>query len=122
MMRENRIEILAVLEDVMRVRGLNKASLSRDMGVSHETVSSWLLGKDTPGMQSCLKLAKYLDMDLGEVLYLTGHISERTRIAAPSLPEFREYIETKYPGLFDDEDILAIQQFIERRRIHRGGS
>jgi len=119
-MRENRIEILAVLEDVMRVRGLSKARLSRDLGVSHVTVGRWFRGVDRPGEDACLKLAKYLDMDLGEVLYLAGRIPEKTRIAAPSLPGFHKYVETKYPGLFEDIEVLAIQQLIERRRIRQG--
>ena len=110
------LEIVKVLEEAMRVRELNRSSLSRELGITHVTVCRWLSGEDQPGPYSCLKVAKFLGISVGEVMSMAGHIPEIAKVPTERLPEFREYIELKYPGLLRDVEIGVFEQLIDRRR------
>jgi len=113
------LEIVNLLEEAMRVRGLNKRSLSRELGISHVTVCRWLSGEDRPGLDSCLKIARFLGIDLVGVLSMAGHIPEIDKTPTERLPEFREYIEAKYPGLLEEAEVGFFEQLIDRCLILR---
>jgi len=114
-------DLIPVLESEMRVRGLNRHSLSKELGVSYPTVYRWFSGEDRPKMASCRKIARFLGISVVEVMAMAGHMPEIVKVPKERLPEFREYVEEKYPGLLEEEDITLFEQFIDRRRIRRNG-
>jgi len=96
--------------------------VSRELGISHVTVCRWFWGEGIPGTESCLKIAEFLGIRVAEVLAMTGRIPELSKVPTERLPEFREYVERKYPGLLDDDEIEVFEQLIERRRVKKEGS
>ena len=104
------------LRELMRRRGLLPSSLAADMGISHSTVSRWLKGQDIPSTKSCRKLAEYSGVPLQKILSLSGHVPVIAESPANNWPEFREYVGSKYPKVFDDDMITLIEDLIERKR------
>jgi transcriptional regulator with XRE-family HTH domain len=100
----------------MRRRGRLSSQLARDIGVSHPTVGRWLTGEDAPSPASCRKLAEYSGVPLEKVLSLAGHFTPVAQTAPPEWPEFREYVQRKYPQF--DEDLLGvIEAYLDRRKV-----
>jgi len=111
--------LLSALEEAMRVRGLNRNRLSKELGISHVTVCRWFLGEDQPRSASCLKIARFLGISVSEVMAMAGHIPEIAKVPTERLPEFREYAEEKYRGLLEDVEIEFFEHLIERHRMVR---
>jgi len=121
MVTGNSHNLIPVLERAMMERALNKTSLSRELGISHATVRRWFSGVDRPGAASCLKIARFLGISVVDVMAMAGCIPEMDEIPPERLPEFREYIETKYPNLLEEAEVGFFEQLIERCLILRGG-
>ncbi len=111
--------ILAFLKDLMRRRKRLPSQLAADLGVSHATVRRWLLGEDIPGMRSCQRLAEYSGIPLHKILSIIGHLPEVDQRLAGEWPEFREYVQQKYPNELDEDLITMIEDLIERKRQRR---
>jgi transcriptional regulator with XRE-family HTH domain len=101
----------------MRRKGFNRNQLAGAIGISHPTVGRWLTGEDAPSPASCARLAVYSGASLEKVLALAGHFPEMPRTAPADWPEFREYIERKYPGL--DEDVVDVFEAYLDRKLTR---
>jgi hypothetical protein len=72
-------------------------------------------GDDMPRPPSCRKLAEYSGVALEKVLALAGHFPPVVQAAPAEWPEFREYMERKYPGA--DGDLVAVlEAYLERGR------
>ena len=111
--------IVDLLADIQRQRGISLRGLGRESGVSASTLSRWRKGKQTPSPRSCKMLAEYLSLPVEHVLALAGHLKPLHRDGANPVPEFREYAEQKYPGELDDDMITMIEDLIYRRRRRR---
>ena len=113
--RQSYQALVAFLRDIMSRRGRLSSQLARDIGVSHPTVGRWLTGEDAPNPASCRRLAEYSGVPLEKVLALAGHFSPMAQTAPSDWPEFREYVQRKYPQF--DEDLLAvIEAYLDRRK------
>ncbi len=108
--------IVVFLKDLMRRRKRLPSQLAADLGVSHATVRRWILGEDVPGMRSCQRLAEYSGMPLYKIMAIRGHLPEMDQRAAGEWPEFREYIQQKFPNELDEDSITVIEDLIERKR------
>jgi transcriptional regulator with XRE-family HTH domain len=113
-------EFIAFLQALMRRRGQLPSQLAADVGVSHTSVSRWLSGKEKPSFISCVKLANYTGVPLQRVLHIVGHLVPAEEKAASELPDFREYVKSKYPRELDDDLVTIIEDLIERRRGRDG--
>jgi len=108
--------IASLLRKLMERRKRLPYHLAKAMGVSHPTVSRWLSGEDVPSTASCRKLAAYSGVPVEEILVLAGHLPEIKQSPTSEWPEFREYAHLKYPNELDEDIIIMIEDFIERRR------
>jgi transcriptional regulator with XRE-family HTH domain len=113
-------EFIAFLQALMRRRGQLPSQFAADVGVSHTSVSRWLSGKEKPSFSSCVKLANYTGVSLQRVLHIVGHLMPAEEKAASELPDFREYVNRKYPQKLDDDVVTIIEDLIERRRGRNG--
>ena len=77
-------------------------------------MSRWLNGKDIPNNESCRKLAECSGVPLEHILSLVGYIPKSNVIMKDDLPGFREYVQQKYPGVFDDDLIAIIEHIITK--------
>lgn len=114
-------EFIAYLQGLMQLRGRLPSQFATDLGVSHTSVSRWLSGKDRPGLVSCVKLANYTGVPLQRVLHIVGYLTPVEAPPASELPDFREYMNGKYPQESDDDLVTLIEDLIERRRGRDGG-
>jgi transcriptional regulator with XRE-family HTH domain len=114
-------EFIAFLQALMRRRGRLPSQFATDVGVSHTSVSRWLSGKEKPSFSSCVKLANYTGVPLQRVLYIVGYLTPAEETPASELPDFREYVNRKYPQELDDDLVTLIEDLIERRRGRNGG-
>lgn len=105
----------------MRRRKRLPSQLAADLGISHATVSRWLLGKDVPSPRSCRRLAEYSGVPVENILSLVGHLPRIAEKTPPEWPEFREYAYQKYPDELDEDLVTMIEDLIERRRGRRYG-
>jgi len=105
----------------MRRRKRLPSQLVADLGISHATVSRWLLGEDVPNTRSCRRLAEYSGVPVENILSLVGHLPRIAERAPPEWPEFREYAYQKYPDELDEDLVTMIEDLIERRRGRRYG-
>jgi transcriptional regulator with XRE-family HTH domain len=113
-------EFITYLQELMRRRGRLPSQFAADVGVSHTSVSRWLSGKEKPSFASCVKLANYTGIPLQRILHIVGYLILAEGKAANELPDFREYVERKYPQELDDDLVTLIEDLIERRRGRDG--
>ena len=111
--------IVAFLKDLMRRRKRLPSQLAADLGVSHATVRRWLLGEDVPGMRSCQRLSEYSGTPLHKILSIIGHLPDMDQRVVGEWPEFREYVQQKYPDELGEDLITVIEDLIERKRQRR---
>jgi len=114
--------IVSFLRKLMERRKRLPSQLAKDMGVRHPTVLRWLSGDDVPSTASCRKLAAYSGVPVVEILSMAGHLPEIAEVPPARWPEFREYAHLKYPNELDEDIIIMIEDFIERRRERRLGN
>jgi transcriptional regulator with XRE-family HTH domain len=113
------LDIISFVRDMMQRRNRLPCQLAADLGVSHPTVGRWLSGKDVPSPSSCRKLAEYSGLPLEKILAMAGHLPGLNHTAPADWPEFREYVNRKYPNELDEDVISIIEDLIERRRIRK---
>jgi len=114
--------IVSFLRKLMERRKRLPSQLAKTIGVSHPTVIRWLSGDDVPSTASCRKLAAYSGVPVVEILSMAGHLPEIAEVPPARWPEFREYAHLKYPNELDEDIIIMIEDFIERRRERRLGN
>jgi DNA-binding XRE family transcriptional regulator len=56
------------LEFLMETRGITKAQLAKDLGVTRQTINNIVKG-NAPSMEVGLKLGKYFDKDVSDIFY-----------------------------------------------------
>jgi len=105
----------------MRRRQCKPINLATDLGISNATVSRWLSGKDIPNIQSCQKLAEYSGIGLEKILSIVGYLPRVADKLSMEWPEFREYAQHKYRAELDEDLIIMIEGYIERRRAKKSG-
>ena len=115
-------QIVSFLQKLMRRRRRLPSQLAHDVGVSHPTVGRWLSGDDVPSTASCHKLAAYSGTPIEEVLVMAGHLPKIAQTPPTEWPEFREYVQLKYPDELDEDIITMIEDLVERRRQRRLGN
>jgi len=115
-------EFIVYLQELMRRRGRLPSQFAADIGVSHTSVSRWLSGKENPSFNSCIKLANYTRVPLQRLLHIIGYVIPQEATPASELPDFREYVNRKYPQELDDDLVTLIEDLIERRRERDGRS
>lgn len=101
-------------------RDIAGGEVARALGVNDSAVSRWKNGKASPGLDSVMRLAEFLDVN-PIALAVTAGLMEESKVGVPRLPPPREtrmlsYIENqikKIRGL-DDETRRAL---IEAARI-----
>ena len=113
-------ELITYLKELMRLRGRLPSQFAADVGVSHTSVSRWLSSKEKPSFASCVKLANYTGVPLRRVLKIVGYLMPPEEKTASELPDFREYVQRKYPQELDDDLVTLIEDLIERRRERNG--
>lgn len=120
-MSTQEVPIVSFLKELMRRRKRLPSQLAADLGISHATVSRWLLGEDVPSPRSCRRLAEYSGVPVENILSLVGHLPRIAEKTPPEWPEFREYAYQKYPDELDEDLVTMIEDLIERRRGRRYG-
>jgi len=114
------VEFITYLQELIRRRRLLPSQFAADVGVSHTSVSRWLSGKEKPSFTSCIKLANYTGVPLQRILHIVGYLIPAEATPAIELPDFREYVNKKYPQELDDDLVTLIEDLIERRRGRNG--
>lgn len=56
-------------------RGMNQGEIARHVGVTRQAVSRWVLGKERPRPETCVKIARAFDMSPQDVLARAGHVA-----------------------------------------------
>jgi len=110
------ITIVQFVKKLMRRRNRVPTQMAVDLGVSHPTVFRWLSGEDVPSTASCRRLAEYSGVPVEKILAMAGHLPKVIPTAPVEWPEFREYIQKKYPNELDNDLIDIVGELIERRR------
>jgi len=64
-------------------------------------------------------LSEYSGESIEKILAAAGHIPETIQSGPLDWPEFREYVQQKYPEELDDDIVTMIEDLIERRRLRR---
>lgn len=111
--------IISFLKKLMKRRKLRPSQLAKAIGVSHPTIGRWLFDEDVPNTASCHKLAVYSETPVVEILSMAGHLPEIAEVPPERLPEFREYVYSKYPDVLDEDMVIMIEDLIERRKDKR---
>ncbi len=112
---EGEKQIIPFLKVLLERLKISSNRLAEILGVSQASVSRWLSGKDAPDIGSCEKIAEVSDESLYKILYIAGHI-KKMPTAIDELPSFKEYVERKYPGVFEEDLIVPIEDYISRRK------
>ncbi len=110
------------LSFLKRLINRKKCSTNRfaaNLGVSHTTVGRWLSGALLPNTESCRKIAEYSGESLQRILSIAGHLPPIVETGTHEWPEFREYIQMKYPEELDEDWVVMIEDLIERRRSRK---
>lgn len=55
----------------LKVRQKTYSTLAKELGVSHATVRRWLEGEDKPEIKSALKLSKYFNIEVANLIDLS---------------------------------------------------
>jgi transcriptional regulator with XRE-family HTH domain len=115
--------LVEFLEDLIRRRKLLPNRLAKELGINHSTISRWLSGKSIPSVRSCWEIAQYCRVPIEDILIAAGYIPGKMATTSP-YPEFREYIRSKYSEELDEDLIIMVEDFIERKRakIHSAKS
>jgi len=66
-------------------------------------------------------LAEYSGTPLQQILSITGHLPEIANGGPANWPAFRDYAHGKYPDELDEDEIIMIEDLIERRRARKRG-
>ena len=74
-----------------------------------------------PSPVSCARLAEYSGGSAEKVLALAGHFPKMPQTAPADWPEFREYIERRYPSL-DEAIVDVFEAHIDRKLTGPRGS
>jgi len=107
------------LKEILKRHDLIPFRLSSELEVSHPTVGRWLSGEDKPNPSACQKLAKYTGIPLMKILALAGHIPDTPETPEDLLPEFRTYMNLKYPGDMGEELTRVLERMLNCRREAR---
>ena len=62
------MEIKKILTELMTEKQVSQSQLARDIGLDQTTISKTLLGKNTPSIETAIKLAKYFDITVGQLV------------------------------------------------------
>jgi len=108
--------LISFLHNLMRIKKIKPNRLAAEVGVSHTTMSRWLAGKTTPGLDSCKNIARYAGVPPEKVMAAAGLLPETTPLPCADWPEFREYASRKYAKELDEDLIALIEAIIERNR------
>ena len=65
---EVKLSFAIQLERAIRERGVTQSKLSEEIGVSQQTISTYLCGKQTPNVVTLFKLAKALGCSMNDLL------------------------------------------------------
>jgi len=57
------------LKKILNEKGIKQDWIARKLGVSKQTVSLWVLGKNEPRGRNLYNLAKLLDVEIGEIFF-----------------------------------------------------
>ena len=109
------------IEELLKRRKIRPNRLAVNLGISHATISRWLSGEDTPGLRSCRKLADYSGVSVNHVFAIAGYLPE-VKGKPAFWPEFREYMNGKYPQEIDEDLITLVEDLIERKRDKSNGT
>lgn len=71
-------------------RGLSQTDLAEKLGVSQNSVSTWLLGRSVPEPERVFAIERALDVDPGSLSVHLGYVPSDAADAAK--PGFREYV------------------------------
>lgn len=72
--------VATALQEAIKVNGVAKVDLAREIGVSSNTITNWTKGRFRPSGQHAVLLAERLDLPLEMVL---GHGPEAHAVPAP---------------------------------------
>jgi putative transcriptional regulator len=56
------------IKEVLVAKGESNKSLAENLGVTETTVSTWCTNKNQPSIETIFEIAKFLDIDAGELL------------------------------------------------------
>lgn len=112
------------LREQMATRGWSQNQMAREIGVNHGTLSTIFNGKRRPGIETYLKIAQALGVDITEVLARAGYelpgtgVAESTGSAAiqpPELPQNADQ-EPLLPAPVADAFATWLKAEMEQRR------
>ncbi len=113
---------------------LKNRELAARMGITDQTLGRWIRGLNIPERIGCLRIARFFDLEVDEVLQAAGYLSRYESIdellafldANPEMPE-REFIGVYLPVLRSeawlnskshwksDVDELLLDEFVDVR-------
>lgn len=108
--------LVTFLKELMERKRRLQTQMAKELGVNHATFGRWLAGKNTPGLKSCFKLARYSGEPLEMILYVAGYVDEWRTSDYCGCVEFREFARRCLPDELDEDLITMLEVLIDRRR------
>ena len=75
------------LKEILNEKGIKQDWVARKLGVTKQTVSLWVLGKNEPGGRNLYNLAKLLDVEIEEIFFnkeiIISTNNNKTKIKEP---------------------------------------
>ena len=56
------------IEKLMKQKGITAYKLAKETGISHSCFNAWKKGEFEPSLKSLRKIAKYLEIDIKELI------------------------------------------------------
>ena len=94
------------LTNLIKLSGKTKTALSKAVGVSLTAISNYESGKNSPTLQICIKMAKFLNCSLETLAGLEENIIDRNMIGEEKNKLIDEILN------LDSEDVEKVSSFI----------
>lgn len=59
--------IILVIEELIKERGLKKKYISKQLGITQDTLTNWMNGRSMPKLDQAVKLAEILNCKLEDI-------------------------------------------------------
>ena len=100
------------LKEIRQDKNLTLLEVEKATGISNANICRWENGKAIPGIEFCIKLAKFYNCTLDELVGFTNEINSNSENVLSAQPK-------KSVSAFDNEfkDILSDKNFVQTAKL-----
>lgn len=87
----NQVKTGQFLKDLRKEKGVTQEQLAEVLGVSNRSISRWENGVNMPDLDLLIELAKYYDIEIGEILDGKRKVTDMDKKTEDTLMKVAEY-------------------------------